>query len=104
MKASWHQMRACPTGRQCGVSTQLSPPIYPAVSPGEVSEQSLSKQSSRKVFGISKCLFQWPVFSGKAFLRNGMTRRGQAVTECEFDAQEANRPWYTKDLTVELTV
>lgn len=33
-----------------------------------------------------------------------MTEHGQAVTECEFEAQEANRPCYTKDLTVELTV
>lgn len=88
----------------CEVSTQLSPPIYPAVSLGEVSEQSLSKPSSRKGFSISKCLFQWPVFSCKAFLRNGMTRRGQAVAECESDAQEANRPRYTKDLTVELSL
>lgn len=41
----------------CEVSTQFSPPIYPAVSPGEVSEQYLSKHSSRKALVLESAFF-----------------------------------------------
>lgn len=41
----------------CEVNSQLSPPIYPAVSPGEVSEQSLNKHSSRKALVLASTFF-----------------------------------------------